>query len=428
MNARQLKARQLVATGRITRGNGYFLVPSQTGDNRHRVALDGLFPTCSCDGFELSGLPCKHIEAVKMWLENGEQKNEFDGINPGVPIPRKTYPRDWEKYNLSQTTEKNWFGALLADLCADIPDQPRKPGCGRKPIPMRDSIFAAVYKVFSGVSARRFSCDLEDARERGQITRPLHFNSVLNVFDNEAVTPILTDLIHRSALPLRGIETEWAVDSTGFSGCKFFRWFDEKYGSNRWESEWVKAHVLCGTTTNVISAVEVLDRHSGDAPQLPKLVADAHAQGFKLEQVTADRAYPSNVNYKAVDAAGGVLYAPFRKGTTGGVGGLFQKAFHYFSLHREEFLAKYHRRSMIESTFSMVKRVLGDSVRSKGTEAMKREVLAKFVAHNIRCVIAAIHEQGINPDYVGLTASSADEPQDVLKFPGCTKMNGPAHL
>lgn len=256
MNARQLKARQLVATGRITRGNGYYLVPSQTGDNRHRVTLDGLFPTCSCESYELTSYgqeerqECKHIEAVRMWLENGEQTIECDGINPGVPLPRKSYPRDWEKYNLSQTTEQRWFTSLLADLCADIPDQPRKPGCGRKPIPMRDSIFAAVYKVFSGVSARRFACDLDDARERGQISRAISFNSVLNVFDNEAATPILTDLIHRSALPLRSVETEWAVDSTGFSGCKFFRWFDEKYGSNRWESEWVKAHVLCGTTSN----------------------------------------------------------------------------------------------------------------------------------------------------------------------------------
>src|SRR5436190_13560753 len=68
---------------------------------------------------------------------------------------------------------------------------------------------------------------------------------------------------------------------------------------------------------------------------------------------------------------------------------------------------RYHRRSMIESTFSMVKRVLGDSVRAKSDVAMKNEVLAKFVCHNIRCVIAGIYERGIDPTFLGLPTVKA---------------------
>ena len=45
---------------------------------------------------------------------------------------------------------------------------------------------------------------------------------------------------------------------------------------------------------------------------------------------------------------------PFKSNTTGGIGGVFEKAFHYFNLHREEFMAKYHQRSNVESTFSMI--------------------------------------------------------------------------
>jgi transposase len=69
----------------------------------------------------------------------------------------------------------------------------------------------------------------------------------------------------------------------------------------------------------------------------------------------------------------------------------------YFMLNREEFLSRYHLRSNVESTFSMIKRKFGDSVRSKTDLAMKNEVLAKLVCHNVCCLIQAMYEIGVNP-------------------------------
>jgi transposase len=72
----------------------------------------------------------------------------------------------------------------------------------------------------------------------------------------------------------------------------------------------------------------------------------------------------------------------------------------------------YHRRSMVESTFSMIKRVLGDGLRSKTELAMKNEALAKLVCHNLRCVVSAIYELGVDPKFFGLPTD--DEPQDII--------------
>src|SRR5206468_12884786 len=129
-------------------------------------------------------------------------------------------------------TEKRWFLTLLADLCRSIPEPERKNLRGR-PLPVRDALYAACFKVFSGYSARRFTCDLEEAAEAGHISRAVQFNRVLKVFDSEETTPILMDLVIRSATPLRAVETEFAVDSSGFSGCRYDRWFDEKHGVPR---------------------------------------------------------------------------------------------------------------------------------------------------------------------------------------------------
>src|SRR5690242_15790214 len=102
------------------------------------------------------------------------------------PVPRKTYSQpSWSAYNRGQTTEKSWFVSLLADLTATIPEPERKNQRGR-PLTLADALFCAVYKVWSGLSARRFTTDLEEACDRGFIARVPHFNSVLNVFDSEA--------------------------------------------------------------------------------------------------------------------------------------------------------------------------------------------------------------------------------------------------
>src|SRR5438046_9377551 len=103
---------------------------------------------------------------------------------------------------------------------------------------------------------------------------------------------------------------------------------------------------------------------------LPSLVKTA-AQTFRVNEVAADKAYTSRANFDVVDAVGGTLYAAFKMTATGSVGGLYGKMYDYFALNKEEYYQHYYRRSMIESTFSMVKRKLGDSVRAKTELAVK---------------------------------------------------------
>jgi transposase len=72
--------------------------------------------------------------------------------------------------------------------------------------------------------------------------------------------------------------------------------------------------------------------------------------------------------------------------------------FHYFQFKKEDFLAHYHRRSNVESTVMMIKTKFGDSLRSKSETAMRNEVLAKVLCHNICCLISAVYELGIDPE------------------------------
>ena len=55
-------------------------------------------------------------------------------------------------------------------------------------------------------------------------------------------------------------------------------------------------------------------------------------------------------------------------GQRSGKSEVWARLFHFFSLQREAFLAAYHTRSNVESTFSSMKRKFGDQIRSKNAD------------------------------------------------------------
>jgi hypothetical protein len=58
------------------------------------------------------------------------------------------------------------------------------------------------------------------------------------------------------------------VDSSGFSTRVYDRWFDAKYGRERTFSQDVKAHIMVGVKTNVVTSVEVTPSYINDYPIL----------------------------------------------------------------------------------------------------------------------------------------------------------------
>ncbi len=421
MDARQERGLAIARSNQtIVQKGKIWLVPSQTGSGRkYTVVPDAQEPYCSCPDFEC-GHKCKHLFAVHFRMTKTELHEDGSATVTTLEVraERRTYSQpSWAKYNAAQVNECHHFQGFLADLCAMLPETPPKPGRGRKPVTHRDGLFAGVLKVYSLMSARRFSGELADAQQRGYLNRLPHFNSVLNVFDNADVTPLLKGMVQTSALPLAEVETRFAVDSTGFTGSVYHRWFDHKWGQERKEAKWVKAHFTCGVQTNIVTSVDVLEENSSDCRQLPNLI-DETAQGFQVAEVSADKAYTSRRNFEAVESHGGTFYPMFRIDHTGNsrhAGESFRKTLAYFSLNRDEYLKHYHQRSNIESTVSMIKRKFGGNLRSRNETAMKNESLAKFVCHNLCVLIQEMYMIGIDPSFGRCTNNG--EAAQVLRMP-----------
>jgi transposase len=264
-------------------------------------------------------------------------------------------------------------------------------------------VFSTALKVYSTMSGRRFMGDLDVAHEKGYIVKVPHYNSVFGYMENPELTPIIKRLLELSATPLKAIESSFAIDSSGFSTSKFDRWFDEKWGTQKSKRQWIKAHVMCGVKTNVVTSVEITPSNESDSPYLPQLV-DSTAQRFGIVEVSVDKAYLSKRNLRMVESVGGTAYIPFKSNSIGHQGhhrrdSLWEQMYYYFMMNRDCYLEHYHKRSNVETTFSMIKGKFGDSVKSKVWDGQVNEVLLKVLAHNICCLIAAIYELGINPTF-----------------------------
>ena len=405
MEPRQERGLEIANRCYIPQQNGFWLVPSQSGNGRYRVAY-GETPTCTCPDFETHGSKCKHIFAVEYIREFRRNSDGTSTMTETLHVSetvRRTYPQNWPAYNEAQTKEKDQFQSLLHELCSGL-EEPQQTK-GRPRIPLSDALFAVTFKIYSTFSGRRFISDLRDAKAKGFIQRVPHYNSIFNYLENPDLTPILMRLITHSALPLKAVESAFAVDSTGFMTSRFTRWFDKKYGVVKQKHEWVKAHIVCGVKTNVVTAVDIQGRHTNDAPLLPALVKHT-AQHFDVAEVLADKGYISVGNLEAIMAVNAVPYIPFKRHTTGAHrGNTWEKMFHYFSFNQERFFAHYHQRSNVESTMMMIKTKFRDHVRSKTDVAMRNEVLGKILCHNICCVISAIYELGIAPVFYNGGAS-----------------------
>jgi transposase len=396
VDAREERGRQLASAAQIKRVGRRWAVPSQSrASERYLVDVEGA--ACTCPDYEERRGTCKHQHAVLFWIAWGRDVGEDGAVIETITLKRKTYAQPcWRSYNASQVHEREYVERLLRALCAGIPQPPRKPGPGRKPLPIADVVFAVVLKVFMAMSSRRAQSDLRESAARGNLGTVGHFNTLTRFLADPASTPILTSLIEESAAPLCAIENgQYAIDSTGFSTVTYDRWFDQKHGKLHARHPWVKLHIMCGTVTHAITSARVTSE--GDCPQLPALLARTRAH-HDVREVSADKAYSSVENRDVLDSLDVEAFIPFKvNAVVNPKAPVWSRHLVEFTLHQERFLAHYHRRSNVETVFAMMKARFGASVASRLPTAQVNEVLAMCVAHNLCCLIKAIFTAGLAP-------------------------------
>ncbi|MBU3904876.1 MAG: IS5 family transposase [Nanoarchaeota archaeon] len=388
-NLRKERGLTIAQTCRIEKTDNGWLVPSQSGRGKYRVNYNYNHHKCSCPDHTTNKIKCKHLWAVEFIITK-----QVDGK---TTCEIKTYPQNWKAYNTAQANEKHLFMKLLHELCRDI-EEPEYQ-FGRPKLSVRDMVFCSAFKIYSLYSLRRFTTDMKEAKKQKYIDKVPCFASVSHFFQKRELTPVLMEMIKESSIPLHKIDTNFAVDSSGFGTTRFARYYSFKHGKDRKYKSWIKAHIICGTKTNIVTAVKLSKEFANDSPFLKELV-EKTAENFEINEVSADKAYSSRKNLQLVEELGGTPFIPFKKNTSGKSRGsgskLWSKMYHMFMYNHDEFMSHYHKRSNVETTFHMIKSKFGDSVRSKTKTAQINEVLLKILCHNIVVVIQEMYELGIS--------------------------------
>jgi hypothetical protein len=340
--AREERGLVIAAKAKLQKsGDGRWFVPSQTGlrGSFYTVNLDHGKPQCSCPDFTARQRTCKHIFAVEIvtkreYIDDGETQTYTETVTV-----KKTYKQEWRAYNAAQINEKDRFLALLAELCKGIEEMPQSNG--RPRLPLADMIFASTFKVYSTVSGRRFMSDLRDAQSKGFIVRTPHYTSVSRYLENPTLTPFLKQMIEISSLPLQTVESSFAIDSSGFSTCRFAQWVKAKYSDKTLmdRHEWIKVHLMCGTKTNIVTSIEVTESSANDCPQFAGLVK-ATGRNFVMNEVSADKAYLSSDNLQVVADHQAMPYIAFKANSTTSDkhSKIWRQMFHFYSFNQKRFM------------------------------------------------------------------------------------------
>ena len=351
-----------------------------------------------------------------------------NGKDCGEPVLRKVYPRNWHLYNQAQTNEGQDFLALLGGLAdlINLEEAQFLPagGRGRPRFPLGTVIFALVCKAYYGFSARRLNSHLEMAGRLGYLRalpadsrgadgatvlnppseamecRIPKFNTVNYYIRCSWLTKVLVDLVTVSALPLRGVEMDFAVDGTGWSSHQHERWIDYRLKSDSERHGWVKLHLVTGVKTNIVAAAVVSSSSRHDNVFFPRLVSKTF-EHFNVRHVTADKAYLSHFNFELARQLGGKLLVEFKSNTVPARddGSAWSEAWQFFSEQPGQFDDEYHLRSNVESTNGAMKAKFPAKLRSKSFVGHFNELLCKLIAYNIVAVSREVRMRGIMPDY-----------------------------
>ena len=397
MDAREARGRQLARSTRIERVGRHWAVPSQTTTDRYLVNIEDAL--CTCPDYSLRKGTCKHQHAVYYWIAWGRDVGADGVVTETVTVKRKTYPqRDWSAYRESQHHERTYVERLLRDLCVRIPQPPRKPGPGRNRRLLADLVFEAVMKMYTGLPGSRLIPDLEASAAKGYLHTVGHENSIHNFLASSDTTPLLISLIEEASIPLGAIENgQYAIDSTGMSPCTYDRYYSFKHQGVTAHRDFVKLHIMAGTSTHVISGVKITS--AGDSKQLEELLAQTRKH-HTVRELSGDKAYSSIEHHAMLEQMGIAAFIPFKDNAVlHAQPDAWSRKLCEFLLRRDYWLPHYHRRSNVETVFSMMKTKFGGAIRARRPTSQINEVLCKCLAHNLCCLVKAIFMSGLAPTF-----------------------------
>jgi hypothetical protein len=173
-----------------------------------------------------------------------------------------------------------------------------------------------------------------------------------------------------------------AVDSTGIKVANRGEWMRDKWNRRRW---FLKIHVGVDVASKKIVSLKITDERSHDAQHLPSLVQQASSCGT-ITKALVDAAYDSKNNFSFLYHNDIVPGIKVRKNSSGRSGGCYPRKVSVISqlgnLQYWKDSVSYGKRWIVESVFSVLKRIFGEHVMAHKRHNMEKELELKASLYN----------------------------------------------
>lgn len=347
------------------------------------VDEDGQWICQNCPDFANRQLPCKHIFEVLLrfypqlapkvptdLLEKGRKAGGLYATARSLPKQPYIY-----ESGLAEATRRDKalmmqhtrFEELCQDLKAVLDSRfPSATGRGRREMSAGDKAFVMLLRAQHGDSMRKFASTQAALVVHNKIKRSCCKTTLIRYLKSAKTTAILLEAYKIVISVFREMETEFYIDSTGFSPFFVSNWCDSVYSINRDRpnTQWFKLHAVMGGRSHAILGFLLTPKEgdgTGDSTNLRPLVKWLAENGFtNREFVVADNAYIWGTEcFDAAKEYGMRLVGPF-KGRNfhrdGTIRPDYSELHKWASRNSDKVDELCRRRSAIEGLFSAEKR------------------------------------------------------------------------
>ena len=167
-----------------------------------------------------------------------------------------------------------------------------------------------------------------------------------------------------------------ATDSTGFTSNHASHYYSQRTG--RKIRRFIKTSISTDTKKQTILAYKISKTPMHDTKHAQTLLRNAHRTRASNTYVM-DKGYDSEyIHTEVQEELGSKTIIPLRDRKRKRIKGRYRKQM------KQEFDEDiYHRRNIVETIFSTVKRRYGEETRSRGYRNQVKEIKIKFIIHNI---------------------------------------------
>jgi transposase len=326
--------------------------------------------------------------------------------------------RCWARYDEAQENEYPEVIRLVAEMVDTASlsyELVRRDAAGRGCSRSDDIAKFVLAQQYDGRSDRVAMGYLRMIRRQLRAHGTISYKTLENAYGDADVIAILNDVFFLTQLPVKDLEHDFSIDGTchpttikeNWESCKdeILRLAGKRASSRkeRKRREFEKTVLAVGTTFKIIASfARTRSPFSNESPYLKPLLHQVAELYAIVVKVCMDSGFLSRENCTLIEEAGAMPRILPKKGVSLRAKGspAWRRMMLEFVEDTQEWLRKYHSRSIVETVNSTLKRLFGP-LRKKLVERKATEILARICVYNIRQLVYLKYTKDINPNAIG---------------------------